>query len=333
MNAETLKRFFRAIAEGSTVDLDRVARSIVQAERQGGHGRLADELAAILEQGPKALPPPRRALGATVTQLPTARRGQEQLATLTAVKDLEHHMVLPDAVEERFQRIEQEYAGRDRLMAHGLQPRRTVLLYGPPGCGKSLGAKRLAWNTGLPLMKVRFDSLLSSYFGETASNLRTLFDTARQQACVLLIDECDFIARSRSSTRDVGEASRIVSSLLQLMEDYDAPGLLVATTNIEGALDEALFRRFDDVFFVSPPGPEEIQKLLQVTLSAMQVSPQVDWRAFAHSLDGWPAAQVVRVARDAAKLAVLEGRKRVELDDLRRAESAIRPGAPRGTLE
>ena len=88
-------------------------------------------------------------------------------------------MVLPGDVKERFARIEREYAARERLAGYGLRPRKTVLLYGPPGCGKSLGAKRLAWNTGLPLMKVRFDALLSSYFGESAANLRAVFLAAR----------------------------------------------------------------------------------------------------------------------------------------------------------
>ncbi len=327
MNAETLKRVFRAIVEGSPSDLNSVARSIVDAERQGGHTRLADELSAILASTPRPSTVAARRIGApSVSALPTSRRSHESLALLTPAAELEHHMVLPPDVEDRFQRIEREYAARERLLAHGLKPRRSVLLYGPPGCGKSLGAKRLAWNTGLPLMKVRFDSLLSSYFGESAANLRALFDAAREMPCVLLIDECDFIARSRATSRDVGEASRIVSSLLQLMEDYDAPGLLVATTNLAGSLDEALFRRFDDVFMVTPPGPAEIDQLLRMTLSAMKISDGVDLGDAIGSLAGWPAAQVVRAARDAAKLAVLESREEIQMSDLKRAVMALRPG-------
>src|ERR1700758_5033145 len=313
MNANILKRVVRAIADGSQSDLDRLADKIVEAERRTGHKKLADQLEAILKQ-----PRPRGnghapsiAGDQTLKELPLSRRHGESLATLFAAESLEHHMVLPAVAEERFARIEREYAARDRLRAHGLQPRKTILLYGPPGCGKSLGAKRLAWKTGLPLMKVRFDALISSYFGESAANLRSIFIAAKERPCVLLLDECDFIARSRNNTKDIGEASRIVNSLLQLMEDYDAPGLLVATTNVESSLDTALFRRFDDVFLVPLPGPEEIQKLLTMTLSAVRLIEMINWDRIVKELSGASAAMVVKAAQDAAKAAVLKGKKGV----------------------
>jgi SpoVK/Ycf46/Vps4 family AAA+-type ATPase len=326
MNANILKRVVRAIADGSQSDLDRLADKIVEAERRTGHKKLADQLEAILKQ------PRQRGNGhapsiagdQNLKELPLSRRHGESLATLFATESLEHHMVLPTVAEERFARIECEFAARERLGIYGLRPRKTILLYGPPGCGKSLGAKRLAWKTGLPLMKVRFDALISSYFGESAANLRSIFIAAKERPCVLLLDECDFIARSRNNTKDIGEASRIVNSLLQLMEDYDAPGLLVATTNIESSLDTALFRRFDDVFLVPLPGPEEIQKLLTMTLSAVRQIEMINWDRIVKELSGASAAMVVKAAQDAAKAAVLKGKKGVAESDLQLAVAELR---------
>jgi ATP-dependent 26S proteasome regulatory subunit len=121
------------------------------------------------------------------------------------------------------------------------------------------------------------------------------------------LDECDFIARSRTNSKDIGEVSRIVNALLQLMEEYDAPGLLVATTNLESALDPALFRRFDDVFSIPVPGPAEIEQLLRMTLSTVQMEKHVFWEQLVAKLTGSSAAMVVKAAQDAAKAAVLAG--------------------------
>jgi SpoVK/Ycf46/Vps4 family AAA+-type ATPase len=323
MRADILKRVVRAIADGSQSDLDRLAGKIVEEERKTGHVRLAEQLEAILKQPkPKRTlpsPPPSAHINRTLTELPLSRRHGETQATLIPHDQLEHHMVLHEAVEQRFARIEAEYAARDRLCTFGLKPRKTVLLYGPPGCGKSLGAKRLAWNTGLPLVKVRFDVLISSFFGESAQNLRSIFSSAREKPCVLLLDECDFIARSRTASKDIGEVSRIVNSLLQLMEDYDAPGLLVATTNLESALDPALFRRFDDVFAIPLPGRTEIERLLKLTLSSVRMERPIAWDSLVAKLEGASAAMVVKAAQDAAKAAVLAGRPSLSQDKLLKA--------------
>jgi SpoVK/Ycf46/Vps4 family AAA+-type ATPase len=313
MNAQLLRRLFKAINEGPPA-LNRVATEILDEQRRRGHGRLATQLEAVLQEqlaeaAKRASPQP---AGAVVHELRPLSQRQELMVTITRPEQLQHHMVLAQAVEERFVRIEQEYAARDRLANHGLTPRRRVLLYGPPGCGKTLGAHRLAWTTALPLMQVRFDSLVSSLFGETASNLRKVFEHAQKIPSVLLLDECDYIAKSRTARHDIGEVSRIVNTLLQLLDEFRGPGLVVATTNIDRELDSALFRRFDDAFQVPAPSEAEIQRLLRMALSGMSVSKLALSSRFAKDLLGASAADIVRIAQDAAKLAVLEGARQVE---------------------
>ena len=126
-----------------------------------------------------------------------------------------------------------------------------------------------------------------------------------------LIANHDFIAKSRIATQDVGEVPRIVNMLLTLLDEYDAPGLVIATTNLKVTLDEALFRRFDDVIEIPMPTETEIVQLLQMTLSAVPVDSKVDLKGLAKKLQGYSAANVVSAAQNAAKYAVLSGLKYV----------------------
>lgn len=314
MNSQLLKRLFRALASDNPNGLRHVAGAIVDDERRVGHEKLAAELERILaseRQTQASEPPPVHRLH------PLGAPSKTPFFTRVPPEQLPHHMVLAPEVESHFEQIEKEFAARTRLLKHGLRPRQRILLHGPPGCGKTLGASRLAWSTGLPLLKVRFDALLSSLFGESASNLREVFETSMAAPCLLLLDECDFIARSRVQAQDVGEASRIVNTLLQLLDEYEPPGLMVATTNVQKSLDAAIFRRFDDVIEIPKPGPAEIAQLLELSLSGVRTDRGIGWAELANSLQGLAAADIVRLATDAAKSAIIADRQTVSESDLR----------------
>lgn len=312
MKAELYKRLFRAIFSEDIVSLKKLASIIIQEERKLGHNVLADSLEKIsITEKPKFTFFDGRKNETGLSSLPKSKRTNSQLVSYIPREQLKHHMILPNEVEERLLSIEQEYVARERLKKYNLVPKQKILLYGPPGCGKTLSAERIAWNLGLPLLKVRFDTLLSSYFGESASNLRMVFDYCKNEPVVLLLDECDFIAKSRTTTQDVGEVPRIVNMLLTLLDEYDAPGLVLATTNLKVSLDEALFRRFDDVIEMPIPGKEERIRLLEMTLSAIPVSPEVDMKKIADQLDGYSAANIVLIAQRAAKISILSGNKKV----------------------
>ena len=318
MTADLYKRLFRAIFSGDSTSLKKIASLIIENERKIGHGVLADELEKISSQT-------NIVSGANnkLSDLPTNKRDNSQLVTIVSQEQLKHHMILPVDIEGRLQRIEKEYTARDRLSKYNLVPKKKILLYGPPGCGKTLSAERLAWNLGLPLLKVRFDSLISSYFGESATNLRNVFDYCKSRPVVLLLDECDFIAKSRLGTQDVGEVPRIVNMLLMLLDEYDAPGLAIATTNLKVSLDEALFRRFDDIIEFTPPDVDEINKLLKMTLSSVQTDTAIDWEKISKRLLGNSYAKIVIIAQNAAKFCVLDNQKTITEQHLNQAIEEI----------
>jgi SpoVK/Ycf46/Vps4 family AAA+-type ATPase len=319
MNQELMIRLFRAIDGDRQDSIVKIAEKIIDDERNRGHVKLADKLRSILENNVnnnvgfkrelKTLLPPG-------THIPTDKRNNIPLAAAVEREELRHEMVLSKEVELKIQRIEKEYAARERLAHFGLRPRQKVLFFGAPGCGKSMSAERIAWNIGLPFLKVRFDAIISSYLGESASNLKAMFESIRNYPCVLLLDEFDFIAKSRTSSNEVGEMHRIVNMLLNLLEDFEAPGILVATTNLEGTIDKALFRRFDDIIEIPKPGIEEIDRLLRKSLSSIQVSNDVKWSELAQKMEGLSAALIVKTAKDAAKMTVIKGDKIVSKDHI-----------------
>jgi SpoVK/Ycf46/Vps4 family AAA+-type ATPase len=305
MKQETLKLLFRAIDGEPDDDIVKVAHRIIREEQEKGHHNLAKSLKKILDTNVSTSKLLNRELKDIFGNIPKSQRNQIPLASSVDRKNLRRHMVLPPIVEERLQRIEKEYAAKDRLARFGLKPKQKILLYGPPGCGKSMAAERIAWDIGLPFLKVQFEAIISSFLGESASNLKKLFEATRSFPCVLLLDECDFIARSRTSGNEVGEMVRIVNILLALLENYDSPGIVIATTNLETSLDKAIFRRFDDVLEIPKPGEKEIIQLLKMSLSAIECNKDIDFCSLAQKLIGVSAALVVKVAEEAAKLAVL----------------------------
>lgn len=326
MKAELMKRMFKGIFSEDIISLKKIAQTVITDERALGHTKLATSLETI-----SVTEKPRFAVfgdrgnyngnGSGVTTLPTSKRNNSQLMVFVPREQLKHHMVLPQDVGDRLLSIEKEYAAKERLGKYNLSPKKKILLHGAPGCGKTLSAERIAWNLGLPLLKVRFDALLSSYFGESASNLRAVFDYCKREPVVLLLDECDFIAKSRIAPQDVGEVPRIVNMLLTLLDEYDAPGLVIATTNLRVSLDEALFRRFDDVIEIPMPDENAREQLLTMTLSAIPVSSDLSISEIVTSLDGYSSANIVLTAQRAAKYSVLDGSKKVAQIHFNRAIS------------
>jgi len=322
MNQDLLIRLFKSIEGEKSDDIVKIAEKIIEDETTKGHTKLADRLKGILQKNVsthETFNKELRTLLPNGAYIPTDKRNNIPLATAVNQNDLRHEMILPEEIESKIRRIESEYTARERLAAYGLKPKKKVLLYGSPGCGKSMSAERIAWTVGLPFLKIRLDAIISSFLGESASNLKKLFDSLNSYPCVLLLDEFDYIAKTRNNSQDVGEMHRIVNILLNLLEDYDAPGILIATTNIEGAIDKAIFRRFDDIIEIPKPGKEEIIELIKSTLATIEIDRKAKISSVADKLEGYSAALVVKVAQDAAKHSVLQNKKIVSQPDFEKA--------------
>ena len=227
--------------------------------------------------------------------------------------------VLSPGVESKVKAIEAEYVGRERLAAHGLRPRMTILLAGHYGCGKTMVAERVARNVGLPLVKVLHQRL------EERTGLSRVLQFARQCRCVLLLSGSPLLAGNVGgmSSRD----RTCYDDLVGCLDSYSLPGLLIATANqvpVDAGASIGLWRMFDEVVDIGRPGADEIKRLLAMSLSSIPVDDDVDWNRISCMLAGMSAKSIVSVARNAAKAAILAGRKSVAYRDLAtEADSAV----------
>jgi SpoVK/Ycf46/Vps4 family AAA+-type ATPase len=235
------------------------------------------------------------------------RDGEVPLATLTWSQRTLSTLTLPPSLDTKIRALLSEIAHWEDLDRAGVPRRQRLLLHGPPGCGKTSVASGLARELGVPLATVRVDSIMSSYLGETAGNLRRVFDYAARERVVLLFDEFDAVGKERDDPSDHGELRRVVNAVLQMMEGYVGPSLVVAATNHPGTLDSAVWRRFDEVFEVPMPSVPQLQRVMSRILLGHSDST-VDLRQTAEGLKGLPHAAAEKVAFDARRRALLDGR-------------------------
>lgn len=210
-----------------------------------------------------------------------------------------------------------EYLRGNEIRRLGLTVRSKVLFCGPPGCGKTLCAEVFAGELGLPLYVVKLDRLVSSYLGETASNVRKIFEFASVHPCVLFIDEFDAIARTRTDERENSEVRRVVTSLLLFIDQIVPKGFLIAATNLEGSLDPAIWRRFDEVVWFDRPDKAMASKYLKNKFKNVEKSFEPSEKI--DELLGYSYAELDRICNQSIKSMVLENRNKVSIVDFSRA--------------
>ncbi|PXX66905.1 ATPase family protein associated with various cellular activities (AAA) [Nocardia tenerifensis] len=216
---------------------------------------MSEALIGVLRQSPTRASPLR---GESSSPVPVD--GDSRLPLLTIVHqgaDAEQP-ILAEEVMRSLQQIVDERGASERLAAADLSPARTVLFVGPPGVGKTMAATWIAARLSLPLVILDLATVMSSLLGKTGTNLRHAIDYAKQRPCVLLLDELDAIAKRRDDDRDVGELKRLVTVLLQQIDDWPAgAGLVIGATNHAELLDPAVWRRFDVSVGFPLPGPDQ----------------------------------------------------------------------------
>ena len=233
--SDLLVSLVRAGSSGDTAQARSVAEAIIAEERVKQHNVLADRLKdAMRVNGADS--------GAAFIGA-DQRQHRQFLLELTPRKQLAD-LVLTDVARRACEELIEEQHRASVLRTHSLEPRHRVLLVGPPGNGKTSLAEAISEALSAPFFVVRYEALIGSFLGETASRLKRVFDYARTTPCVLFFDEFDALGKERGDIHETGEIKRVVSSLLMQVDDLPSYTVVVAATNHSELLDRATWRRF-----------------------------------------------------------------------------------------
>ncbi len=298
--AEQLKFLIQSHFEHNEARFTTVALQVAAHEARAGHQELATEIRTLID------------------------RAQEQQAKIIPFRpdlndlvlvDVELRERLADVIASsttlaRIERVLKEFREQAKLKDHGLGHRRKLLLCGPPGCGKTLSASVLAGELGLPLCTILMDKLVTKFMGETSAKLRQIFDAIASRRGVYLFDEFDAIGTERNKDNDVGEIRRVLNTFLQMIERDQSDSLIIAATNNHSMLDQALFRRFDDVITYNLPNEGERSRLLSNRLG--QYQGRLGLITLVKASKGLSHAEITLAVNDAIKQAILADRAHVD---------------------
>ena len=318
MNSELLIKLFEAFTKKDDELFYKIAWDVTEDEKRKKHHLLAEQLKRILTENSVTLHK------GYSQQVPPIPRDNEKGFRLLDVKKFFmdwDDVVLAKETEEILRQIVKELEEEDVLATYGLKPKQKILFYGPPGTGKTLTAKVMSSIIGYPLVYVRFESVISSYLGETASNLRKIFDYMEKGKWVVLFDEFDIIGKQRDDPTEHGEIKRVVNNFMLMLENYEGDSMIMASTNHPHLLDIGVWRRFDEIIYFGLPDKERRKKIFEKYLKVMKKDKNFDFKKLSEESDRFSGADIEQVCIDALKMAILRGKDFVSFNDVKKAIS------------
>jgi len=296
--AEQLKSLIRSHYDEDVERFSTLALQVAAHEAKQGHRAFAHEIRTLIEKA-KSRP----------IKIISLNRDLDDLFLTSETTGRLSDLIVADTLQQGIRRILREYRQQDKLEKHGLANRRKILLTGPPGTGKTMTAMVVGSELHLPLHTILMDKLVTKFMGETSAKLRQIFDIIQSRKGVYLFDEFDAIGAERSLDNDVGEMRRVLNSFLQFIERDDSNSVIIAATNNRQILDQALFRRFDDILHYQLPESGHIKRLLYNRLGLFKGRLSVDKAA--HMAKSLSHAEITQACDDAIKETILADKKRV----------------------
>ncbi len=320
MNSKKKIEIFEAFVTKDDDAFYKIASEMIEEEEKGKHHLLAAQLRDILKEKS----------GVTniklihTEQIAPVPRDNEKGFKLLDVKKFFldwNDVILKKNTDIILKKIVQELENESILATYGLEPKRKILFYGPPGTGKTLTAKIMSSIIGYPLVYVKFESVVSSYLGETSSNLRKIFDYIEKGKWVVLFDEFDIIGKQRDDPTEHGEIKRVVNNFMLMLENYEGDSVIIASTNHPHLLDIGVWRRFDEIVYFELPDKEMRKKIFEKYLKVLKKKKNFDINKLSDETEGFSGADIEQVCLEALKTAILRGEDIVDINDAKEAIS------------
>lgn len=284
----------RAASSGNKPMFRKATEALIAEERAKHHTVLADRIADELN----------RAVSLNGQLIASRGTIDDLVVELTPARGFAD-LVLGSAVRSPLEELVEEHHRADLLRSHNLEPRHRVLLTGPPGNGKTSVAEALSSTLMVPLIVVRYEGVIGSYLGETASRLRRVFEHVRARSCVLFFDEFDTLGKERGDEHDSGEIKRVVSSLLLQIDDLPPHVVVVTATNHPELLDRAVWRRFQLRLELRPPTRDQVATYVERAAETLKLSFGLAPRSLADKLVGASFAELEEFVTDIVRRNVL----------------------------
>ena len=298
-SAEHVKGLIRAHLEQDNARFKTIVLQIAANEARQGHMAVARDLKQLSEK-----------LSNTnnIVQI-----NNNPLLEMYMPNDKISELIVSDNQKIKINRILEEFKNRDKLQAYGLSNRRKILLEGAPGTGKTFTASVIASELKIPLFVVQMDKIVTKFMGETSAKLRLVFEDIKKTMGVYFFDEFDAIGANRSLDNEVGEARRILNSFLQFIEQDDSNSIIIAATNNHRLLDQALFRRFDDVIHYAMPEDDEIRSIFEKKLVKKYYRGEINI-SLIEAAKGLSQSEIISACDDCFKSAILYNKQFNEAD-------------------
>ncbi|ETS92713.1 AAA family ATPase [Veillonella sp. AS16] len=298
-SAEHIKGLIRAHLEQDNARFKTIVLQIAANEARQGHVVVAREIKQLSEK-----------LSNTnnIVQI-----NNNPLLEMYLPNDKISELIVSDNQKIKINRILEEFKNRDKLQAYGLSNRRKILLEGAPGTGKTFTASVIASELRIPLFVVQMDKIVTKFMGETSAKLRLVFEDIKKTMGVYFFDEFDAIGANRSLDNEVGEARRILNSFLQFIEQDDSNSIIIAATNNHKLLDQALFRRFDDVIHYAMPEEDEIRVIFEKKLIKKYYIGNIN-TSLIDAAKGLSQSEIISACDDCFKSAILYNKQFNEAD-------------------